>query len=80
VDKSNASRLGGLTTFARHDPREHLKPAWRGFLARFEREVDPDGVLEPAERARRAENARRIYMIRLAEKSRQARAERARPT
>ncbi|MCB1006990.1 MAG: hypothetical protein KDB35_22595 [Acidimicrobiales bacterium] len=43
------------------------------FLDRFEREVDPDGVLAPAERARRAHHARKAYFTRLAFKSAQAR-------
>lgn len=34
-------------------------------LARFEREVDPDGRLAPAERARRAEHARKAHMLEL---------------
>jgi hypothetical protein len=40
-------------------------PARRGFLAKFEHEVDPDGLLAPAERAKRAENARKAHMTRL---------------
>ncbi len=36
-----------------------------GFMARFEREVDPDNSLAPDERARRAENAMRAHMLRL---------------
>lgn len=39
------------------------------FDDRFEREVDPDGVLPPAERAARAENARRAFYQRMALKS-----------
>jgi len=35
-------------------------------LARFEREVDPDGVLPEVERLRRAEHARKAYMQKLA--------------
>lgn len=42
-------------------------------LDKFEREVDPDGVLAPAERARRAAHARKAYFARLALKSAQAR-------
>ncbi len=45
-------------------------------LARFERQVDPDGVLPEKERLLRAESARRAYFQRLAIKS--ARARRAR--
>ncbi|MGH3574069.1 MAG: hypothetical protein ACRDUW_19985 [Pseudonocardiaceae bacterium] len=42
-------------------------------LARFERQVDPDNTLAPAERARRAEAARRAHMQRLALASSKAR-------
>lgn len=48
----------------------------RAFLDRFEREVDPDGILSPEERARRAEHARKAYFQRLALKSAQARSRR----
>ena len=41
--------------------------------ARFEREVHPDNVLPPHERAKRAENARSAYYKRLALKSAKAR-------
>ncbi|BCP05896.1 hypothetical protein P6281_16360 [Mycobacterium sp. 5-140-3-2] len=51
-------------------------PARRAFNERFERQVDPDGILLPAERARRAENARKAHFQLLALKS--ARARRAR--
>jgi hypothetical protein len=43
------------------------------FADRFERQVDPDGVLAPEERARRAEHARRAHFARLALRSAQAR-------
>ncbi|MBB1032562.1 hypothetical protein G6027_17110 [Dietzia sp. SLG310A2-38A2] len=46
-------------------------------LDRFEKQVDPEGVLSPAERAKRAENARKAYFQRLALKSAQARRRRA---
>ena len=42
-------------------------------MARFEREVDPDQVLPPDERARRAEHARKAYFQRLALKSARSR-------
>jgi hypothetical protein len=47
-----------------------------GLLARFERQVDPGGELEPAERARRAGNAYQAHMARLALASSNARAAR----
>lgn len=39
------------------------------FLQRFEREVEPDGKLPPDERRRRAEHAKRAYMLRLAKRA-----------
>lgn len=51
------------------DPAAHTAPARRAFLDRFEREVDPEGVLPPAERARRGDHARKAYYTRLALKS-----------
>lgn len=42
-------------------------------MERFEKQVDPDGELDPAERARRAEHARKSYFAGLALKSAQAR-------
>jgi hypothetical protein len=42
-------------------------------LDKFERQVDPDNELSPAERAKRAEHARKAYYKRLALKSARAR-------
>ena len=46
-------------------------------LDRFEREVDPDGVLPPQERAQRAEHAKKAYFARLALASAKARRKKA---
>ncbi len=73
------SRLAGLATAARHDPRVITAPARAALLARFEREVDatdPDSQLDPIERARRIEYVRRLYFARLAYRSQVVRAER----
>jgi hypothetical protein len=48
-------------------------PARKAFLDRFDRQVDPDGTLEPAVRAKRAEHARKAYFIALSLKSAKAR-------
>jgi len=48
-------------------------PARRAFDERFERQVDPDGVLDPAEQARRAEHARKAHFLRLSLRSAVAR-------
>ncbi len=42
-------------------------------MSRWEREVDPEGVLTPEDRARRAEHAKQAYFLRLALRSAQAR-------
>lgn len=48
-------------------------PARAGLDARFEAEVDPDGILDPAERARRVASKRRAYFKRLALQSARSR-------
>jgi hypothetical protein len=52
-------------------------PAHRGFRERFLRQVDPDGTLDPEERAVRADRARRAHMLTLAAKSAEARKRKA---
>ncbi|MFJ4649800.1 hypothetical protein ACIP5Y_00855 [Nocardia sp. NPDC088792] len=42
-------------------------------MDKFERTVDPDGLLAPEERAFRAEHARKEHYLRLSRKSAQAR-------
>ena len=66
------ARLGALTAHSRG--ATNTAPARAAFLGRFDREVDPDGTLDPAERARRAEYARKAHFTRMALKSAQARA------
>lgn len=48
--------------------------AKRAAESRFERQVDPDGELDPADRTRRAESARRAHMQSLALRSARKRA------
>ena len=67
------ARLAASTRWANEHPAEQAKKGQEGLLLRFEREVDPDGTLDPAERRRRAESARRAHMSRLAFKSSKAR-------
>jgi hypothetical protein len=55
------------------DPPARTATARKAFMERFEREADPDGVLDPAECARRAEHLRRAYFTRLALASSRAR-------
>jgi len=76
-EMARRGRIGAYRLHATHDPRETTKAARAAFLARFEREVDPDGTLAPEERARRAEAARKAYFAQLAHKSAKARRRRS---
>jgi hypothetical protein len=51
------------------DRTTRTEPGRQAMLAKFEQQVDPDGTLPPAERAKRAKNLRRAHMQRLALKS-----------
>jgi len=70
---SRRGRIGAYRLHATHDPKETTAAGRAAFLARFEREVDPDGALPVAERQRRAEMARRAHFARLARLSANAR-------
>src|SRR6266511_4348431 len=61
AERSLRARLAAYAMHARHDARRTSANGRAAFLARFEREVDPDGRLDPEERRRRAEQARRAY-------------------
>lgn len=65
------TRLGAHALHAQG--KTNTAPARKAFNDRFENEVDPDRVLDPAERARRAEHARKAYFTGLALKSARAR-------
>jgi hypothetical protein len=65
AERSLHARMAAYAMHARHDSRQTSAPGRAAFLARFERQVDPDGHLDPQERARRAELARRAYFARL---------------
>ena len=56
------------------------KAGTTAFLARFEKQVDPDCVLRPEERARRATFARKGYMAGLSLKASRAKTKKTRPT
>ncbi len=70
-------RIGGHSLHGRYDSRQITAPARAAFLGRFALEADPDGVLDPEERARRAHHLRKAYFAKLALKSAQARRRRA---
>jgi hypothetical protein len=51
------------------DRSARTRPAREKFMQRFEGEVDPEGALPADERHRRAEHAKRAYMLRLAKRA-----------
>ncbi len=69
-------RIGAHTMLSRHDAQEVTRAAREAFESKFERDVDPDGLLDPVERARRATTARKACFARLALLSADARAHR----
>lgn len=67
-------RLGAHSKWAMTEDRTAAtQPARDGLLRKFEDEVDPDRVLSPVERAKRAENARKAHYQRMALASAKAR-------
>jgi hypothetical protein len=73
-DRSQVAKIAAHTRWSREADRSAATaPARAGLEARFERQVDPDGVLPPDELARRAQSARRAHFQALALKSAQAR-------
>jgi len=74
ADRTLAARIAAHESWAATpDFAARTAPARRVAWERFENQVDPDGVLPPAERARRAEHARRAHFVGMALKSAQAR-------
>jgi len=72
-DRSERARIAAHRLHATHDSRQITSNARSAFLDRFAREVDPDGILAPEERARRAAHAKTAYFRALALKSAQKR-------
>ena len=74
--RSLQARLAAYSLHAARDPKDTTRAARAAFLNRFEREVDPDGNLPPAERDRRAQAVLKAHMTRLALASSRARSKR----
>ena len=72
-ERSLAARVGAYARAAQYDGREVTAAGRAAFLRSFAIQVDPDGLLDPSERARRAEAARKSHMLSLALKSAKAR-------
>lgn len=75
--KSRQARVAIYSRLAKTSDRREMTAAARAAsMSRFERQVDPDGLLDPVERATRAEFAKKAYFTLLATKSAKARARR----
>ncbi len=82
AERSIRGGIAAYTRWAHTSKPERQRAAQRGqdgLTARFEAEIDPDGVLEPDELAMRVENLRRAHMKRLALASAKARRAQANP-
>lgn len=79
-DRALVARIAAAERWARTTDRAAATaPARQGLAAKFEREADPDGLLAPDERARRADLLMRAHMLRMARRSAQARSRSAQP-
>jgi len=66
LERSTRARIAACVRWAHESDRTAATaPARRGLMAKFEREVDPDGTLTPAERARRAGSLMDAHMARM---------------
>ncbi len=68
-ERALRARIAAHALHSKCDSKELTAKARESFMARFEAEVDPEGILSPSERKRRAEHARKAYFARLALKS-----------
>ncbi|MCX4094841.1 hypothetical protein [Nocardia sp. alder85J] len=73
-ERALQARIAAHTSWANTPDRTaRTAKARAALLSKFERDVDPEGVLPSDERARRAEHARKAHFTRLALRSAQAR-------
>lgn len=69
MNRSTHARIAAHTRWSQCDDRaEATRPGRTAFMQRFYDQVDPDGSLSPAEADRRAHNALKAHMSRLAAK------------
>ena len=64
AERSLRGRIGAFSLHAMG--KTDTRAARAAFMGRFEKEVDPEGVLPEPERLRRAELAKRAYFSKLA--------------
>lgn len=64
--RTQRARIAANARWSQQDGAAGTQAARSAFLDRFERQVDPTGELDPRERARRAESAKRAHFQRMA--------------
>jgi hypothetical protein len=70
AERSLRARSAAHFRWAKEPDRVAATAAARdGLQAKFERQVDPDGLLDPIDRAKRAESARKAYFADLTRRS-----------
>ena len=72
--RSHRARIAAHTLHGSRDPLKHTEPARKAFLEGFEHRADPEGILPPDERKRRAAHLMKAHMYRLSLASSRARA------
>lgn len=78
AERSLHAQAASLTYWSRVPNRTAAtQPLRDGFVRKLELQVDPDGVLEPQERARRVEMARRAHLANASRLAAKARREKA---
>jgi hypothetical protein len=78
AQRRKIARRGAYAAHRKHGTAHMVATAHEALARKFEQEVDPDGHLDPAERRRRARQARSAYMQALALRSIGARRRRSR--
>ena len=77
--RTQRARIAALTRWSREDPGPATAKARAGYDAKWEHQVDPDGVLPEPERHRRATAAMKAHMATLAFRSAKARSRKQEP-
>ncbi len=75
TERKLRARLGAYSLHAQG--KTNTAPALAAYNARWDREVDPEGILAPDERARRADLARKAHYTRMALQSARVRSSKA---
>jgi hypothetical protein len=78
TDRVAVARIAAAERWAREPDRAAATaPARAGLRAKFERQVDPDGLLPPQDRARRADALQHAHMLRMSRAAARGRSRRA---